>query len=93
MNFELGAEQTALRDSIRRFMKAEVAPLIQAHEAARTFPFELMPKLAQFGYLGGMLPEADGGMGIPHPTWAMMMEELGYTWLSLRTMVSSLRTS
>ena len=88
MNFELGAEQTALRDSIRRFMKAEVTPLIQQHEAARTFPFELMPKLAQFGYLGGMLAEDNGGMAIDHPTWAMMMEELGYTWLSLRTMVN-----
>ncbi len=88
MNFEWDAEQTALRDSIRRFMKAEVTPLIQQHEAARTFPFELMPKLAQFGYLGGMLPEADGGMGLDHPTWAMMMEELGYAWLSLRTMVN-----
>ena len=88
MNFELSAEQVALRDSIRRFMKAEVTPLIQQHEAARTFPFELMPKLAQFGYLGGMLAEDNGGMAIDHPTWAMMMEELGYTWLSLRTMVN-----
>ena len=88
MNFEWNAEQTALRDSIRRFMKAEVAPLIREHEAARSFPFELMPRLAQFGYLGGMLPEADGGMGLDHPTWAMMMEELGYAWLSLRTMVN-----
>lgn len=88
MTFELAPEQHALRDSIRRFMKAEVTPLIRRHEAARTFPFELMPKLAQFGYLGGMLPEADGGMGLDHLTWALMMEELGYTWLSLRTMVN-----
>ena len=86
MSIDLNAEQVVLRDSIRRFMKAEVVPLIVRHEAARTFPFELMPKLAAFGYLGGTLSEADGGAGIDYPTWAMMMEEAGYHWLSLRTM-------
>ena len=88
MSIDLDAEQLALRDSIRRFMKAEVVPLIREHEAARTFPFELLPKMAQFGYLGGTLPESLGGQGIHYPTWAMMMEELGYHWMSLRTMVN-----
>lgn len=86
MSIDLDADQLTLRDSIRRFMKTEVLPLIDRHEAARSFPFELMPRLAQFGYLGGTLPEADGGMGIDHVTWAMMMEEAGYHWLSLRTL-------
>jgi acyl-CoA dehydrogenase len=85
MSIDLNAEQLTLRDSIRRFMKAEVVPLIDMHEAQRSFPFELLPKLAQFGYLGGTLPEAQGGMGLDYPTWAMMMEEAGYHWMSLRT--------
>lgn len=88
MNLDLDDTQQLLRDSIRRFMKAQVVPHIQRHEAARSFPFELMPRLAELGYLGGTLPEADGGQDIDYPTWAMMMEELGYHWLSLRTMVN-----
>ena len=88
MSIDLSPEQLSLRDSIRRFMKSEVTPLINRHEAAGTFPFELMPKLAELGYLGGNLSESDGGHGIDFPTWAMMMEELGYTWLSLRTMLN-----
>lgn len=88
MSIDLSAEQMALRDGIRRFMKAEVVPLIPRHEASRTFPFELMPRLRELGYLGGTLPESQGGHGIDYPTWAMMMEELGYHWLSLRTMVN-----
>jgi len=88
MSIDWTPEQVVLRDSIRRFMKAEVLPLIQRHEAARTFPFELMPKLAAFGYLGGLLPESEGGLGLDYVTWAMMMEELGYHWMSLRTMVN-----
>lgn len=88
MSIDLTPDQQQLKDSIRRFMKAEVAPLIAQREAARTFPFELMPRLAEFGYLGGLLAERQGGLGIDVPTWAVMMEELGYTWLSLRTMVN-----
>ena len=79
-------EREALRDSIRRFMKKEVAPLVAKHDAARTFPYELMKELAQFGYLGGRLPESQGGMDLDALTWGMLMEEAGYTWLSLRTM-------
>ncbi len=85
---DLTPEQQSLKDTIRRFMLKEVAPRISQHEKERSFPFELMPQLAELGYLGGTLPESEGGQGIDMPTWAMMMEELGYHWLSLRTMVN-----
>src|SRR6218665_3646726 len=88
MSLDLTPEQLALRDGIRRFMRTEVTPLIPRHEADRTFPYELMPKLAEFGYLGGTLSEQEGGHAIDMPTWALMMEELGYHWLSMRTMVN-----
>lgn len=88
MSLDLDETQLLLRDTIHRFLENEVAPLVQRHEAARSFPFHLMPKLAELGFLGGTLPEEEGGQGIDHPTWAMMMEALGYHWLSLRTMVN-----
>ena len=82
------AEQTMLRDSIRRFMKSEVAPIVARHDQERTFPFELLKPLSEFGYLGGRLAEEEGGMGMDQLTWAMLMEEAGYAWLSLRTMLN-----
>src|SRR5215469_10385003 len=88
MNFTHDADQELLRDSIRRFMKSEVAPLVSRHDVEKTFPFEVLKGLAEFGYLGGRLPEAQGGMGLSQLTWAMLMEEAGYTWLSLRTMLN-----
>ena len=88
MNFTPDADQELLRDSVRRFMKSEVAPLVAKHDAEKTFPFELLKELAQFGYIGGRLPESEGGMGLDQFTWAMLMEEAGYTWLSLRTMLN-----
>lgn len=84
----LTEEQLSLRNSIRRYLVAEVEPLIQEHEAKGTFPFHVLEGLAQFGYLGGRLPEDIGGHGIDFRTWAMMLEELGYCWGSLRTIVN-----
>ncbi|MFW8565600.1 acyl-CoA dehydrogenase family protein [Orrella sp. 11846] len=81
-------EQMELRDNIRRFMSKHVTPLIQEYELKRTFPYQIMPMLGELGYLGGTLPESQGGHGIDYVTWAMMMEELGYHWLSMRTMVN-----
>jgi alkylation response protein AidB-like acyl-CoA dehydrogenase len=81
-------EQALLRDSIRRFMKSEVAPIVARHDKEHSFPFELLKPLADFGYLGGRLSEEEGGMGMDQLTWAMLMEEAGYTWLSLRTMLN-----
>ena len=88
MTVRFDADQVALRDNVRRFLRANVTPLIQEHEAARTFPFEILGELSQFGYLGGKLPEEDGGYGLDQITWTMLMEELGYAWMSLRTMVN-----
>lgn len=82
------ADRELLRDSIRRFMKTEVAPLVAKHDVEKTFPFEILKGLSEFGYIGGRLSEADGGMELDQLTWAMLMEEAGYTWLSLRTMLN-----
>lgn len=88
MYYELNSDQEMLRDSIRRFMKTEVAPLISKHDVEKTFPFEILQGLSQFGYIGGRIPEELGGMSMDHMTWALLMEEAGYTWLSLRTMLN-----
>ncbi|HEY8602853.1 acyl-CoA dehydrogenase family protein [Tsuneonella suprasediminis] len=87
------SDREMLRDSIRRFMQERVAPIVAEHDAAGTFPYEIMSELAQFGYMGGQLPEDAGGLSIDPMTWAMMMEEAGYAWLSLRTMLNITNTA
>jgi acyl-CoA dehydrogenase len=88
MAIDLTPEQELLRDNVRRFMERRVVPLINGHEAAKTFPFEILGELAEFGYLGGRLPEADGGFGLDYVTWGMLLEQTGYYWMSLRTLVN-----
>ncbi|MCG3187951.1 MAG: Caffeyl-CoA reductase-Etf complex subunit CarC [Rhodocyclaceae bacterium] len=46
--------------------------------------------MQSFGYLGGLLPEEAGGFAMKYVDWAILMEEAGYCWLSLRVMMNSL---
>ena len=88
MNAFLDEEETLLQNQVRRWLDENVSPLIDRHEAAKTFPFEILSDLAQFGYLGGRIPEADGGYDLPYVTWGMLMERAGYCWGSLRTILN-----
>ena len=90
MEFGFTAEQDALRESVRRFMRERVAPRIAECEARREFAWDLLPQLRPFGYLGGLLPEDAGGYAMSYVDWAILMEEAGYCWLSLRVMMNSL---
>jgi len=90
MDFGFTPEQDTLRDAVRRFMRERVAPRINECEKKREFAWDLLPQLQQFGYLGGLLPESAGGFGLRYVDWAILMEEAGYTWLSLRVMMNSL---
>lgn len=84
----LDEDVALLKDNVTRYLADNVAPLIDAHERDATFPFEILTDLKEFGYLGGKIPEADGGFDLPYITWGMLMECAGYCWLSLRTIVN-----
>ena len=88
MSAVLDTEQRMLKDNVDKWLAANVTPLIAEHEANCTFPFEILDDLKEFGYLGGKIPEADGGFDLPYVTWGMLMESAGYCWGSLRTIVN-----
>jgi acyl-CoA dehydrogenase len=56
-------EHAALREQVRRFSKAEIAPNAHAWDEAGEFPRELFVKAAAAGLTGIGYPEAYGGAG------------------------------
>ena len=55
MQFELDDWQETARRSFRKYLDAEVAPLVEAHEDAhRPPPPEVLQKMGEFGLLGGL---------------------------------------
>ncbi|MFC7516749.1 acyl-CoA dehydrogenase family protein [Herbaspirillum sp. GCM10030257] len=90
MDFSLDATQTELRDSLRRYLKAEVAPIVDRYEAeGKLVPQEMVKAMRDFGLLGGMLPEENGGYGLPVMTYGVLIAELARVWPSLRSIVST----
>jgi alkylation response protein AidB-like acyl-CoA dehydrogenase len=88
MDFELTPEQEQIRKLARDFCDAEVA--LGARELDRTeaFPDELLPRLYEVGFLGAPIPEEYGGMGLDYLSYGLIIEELGRTDASIRSLVS-----
>jgi acyl-CoA dehydrogenase len=69
-------EHEALRDSIRRFVAAELEPHAADWEEERWFPDEVFHKLAKVGFLGLKYPEEYGGEGGDYLHDAVLAEEM-----------------
>ncbi|MGH9686681.1 MAG: acyl-CoA dehydrogenase [Candidatus Acidiferrales bacterium] len=76
MEFSLTDEQQQLRRTVREFAEAEIAPHVMEWDEASRFPSELIPKLAEMGFLGVIFPEKYGGAGMGYVEYALIIEEL-----------------
>jgi alkylation response protein AidB-like acyl-CoA dehydrogenase len=73
---ELTDDQREVRDLARRFADGVVAPHAAAWDAERRFPKEVLTQLGELGLMGVSVPEALGGVGAGHLTYALVLEEL-----------------
>ncbi|HKS42243.1 MAG TPA: acyl-CoA dehydrogenase family protein [Blastocatellia bacterium] len=76
MDFELNEEQQQIKQSIREFAEAELAPHVSEWDEAQHFPVELRPKFAELGIMGVLFPEEYGGQGLGYVEYATIIEEL-----------------
>ncbi|MFC4621909.1 isovaleryl-CoA dehydrogenase [Comamonas nitrativorans] len=76
LNFQLGEDIDALRDAVRDFAQAEIAP--RAAEADRTdqFPMDLWQKFGDLGVLGITVGEEYGGANMGYLAHMVAMEEI-----------------
>ncbi len=76
MDFTFSAEQSALRDTVRKFCAAEIAPRARAADDSETFPRELFRQWGALGLIGVRYPEADGGSGFDKVSDCIVREEI-----------------
>ena len=69
-------EHEELRESVRRFVSAEIAPHVDEWEEAREFPRDLFRRCGGLGFLGLKFPERYGGQGGDVVHDAVWIEEL-----------------
>jgi glutaryl-CoA dehydrogenase len=84
----LTSEQRAVRQTMRRFIDAEVLPGIREWWDNHTFPLDLVPKLAALGVFGANLPEEYGGAGLDNVAYGLIMYELERGDSGLRSFAS-----
>ncbi|HTU16249.1 MAG TPA: acyl-CoA dehydrogenase family protein [Solirubrobacterales bacterium] len=70
------AEHQELRETVRRFVRNEIAPHVAEWEEQRLFPRELFERCGELGFLGLKFPEELGGQGGSHLHDAIWVEEL-----------------
>jgi alkylation response protein AidB-like acyl-CoA dehydrogenase len=73
----IGAEDLeAIRDSVRRFMRSEVSPVLDDYEARGVLPRELIRKAGTAGLYGSLFPESVGGTNVGYLAAAVILEEI-----------------
>ncbi|EZH68026.1 acyl-CoA dehydrogenase [Bacillaceae bacterium JMAK1] len=77
MNFALSKEQRMIRDTVRDFVKAEVAPKAIEVDQTSRFPKENFDRMAELGISGLPIPEKYGGAGADTLSYALAVEEIG----------------
>ncbi len=76
MDFTFTEEQKQLRKSVREFAEGEIAPHVMEWDESSHFPKEILPKLAEMGFMGVIFPEEYGGAGLGYIEYATVVEEL-----------------
>jgi alkylation response protein AidB-like acyl-CoA dehydrogenase len=88
MNFEPTEDQRRIREAVREFAAAEIAPHVATWEREERFPREILGRLGEMGVMGMMIPEAYGGAGADALSYIFAIEELARVCASTAVIVS-----
>jgi alkylation response protein AidB-like acyl-CoA dehydrogenase len=82
------SEATDLLALVRDIADKELAPRVEEHEKAETYPEGLFATLAEAGLLGLPYPEEHGGGGQPYEVYLQVLEEFAARWAAVAVALS-----
>lgn len=72
----LSEDEILVRNTVREFVDEQVIPIIEKHNRAGTFPFDLVKRMADIGLFGPTLPAKYGCAELNNVAYGLMMQEL-----------------
>lgn len=88
MQLEYTPQQLEQQHLYHHFAEQEVAPLARQIDETAQFPAELVRKMGEMGFLGTLVPEAQGGRPVDMISFGLLNEELGRVCSSTRSLVT-----
>ncbi len=88
MDFALNETHKMVERTVYDFTRKEVLPIIKDHDRNHTYPIELLPKMAELGFLGVCLPVRYGGAGMDYVSLGIVSEGLEFGDSSVRETVA-----
>ena len=88
MDFELNEEHKMIEQMVYDFARKEILPIIKEHDRTHTFPHELLPKMAEQGFMGVCLPIRYGGAGMDYISLGIVSEGLEWADSSIRETIA-----
>jgi alkylation response protein AidB-like acyl-CoA dehydrogenase len=76
MIFDLDDDTKLLQSTVREFAVEEVKPVAEELDRTKQFPYELVAKMGELGWMGIPFPESVGGAGGTSLQYAVAVEEL-----------------
>ena len=76
MLFDLSDDHRLIQETVRDFARNEVAPVAEELDREKRFPYEIVEKLGELGFMGIPFPEEYGGAGGDSLAYALAVEEL-----------------
>lgn len=87
MDFDFTDEQLMLKETVYRYLKEKIAPIASEYDRkgpmSKADAHAFLKNLQPFGYLGTVVDEKYGGMGLSYIDWAILNEGLRGAYASL----------
>lgn len=88
MNFDLTEDQIAIRDAARDFAENEIAQSAVERDKNAEFPYDIVKKLGELGFMGMMVPTEWGGAGMDTISYVLAIEEISKVDASVGVIMS-----
>lgn len=76
MDFSEDPDLEAVRETVQRVYRSDIAPVIGAHEASGDFPYQIIKAMGDAGLFGAAFPEEFGGTALGFAAVAVIAEEI-----------------